>query len=241
MLTDTWTVMRKELLEILRPDGRALGGAKNVLVLVAIAGLLFPLQSGRAWFTSWMTVYSACFPAILMANYAADSFAGERERHTLETLLASRLSGVSILLGKVAAIVGFGWGLIVVGQLLAVVALNAAVGGGHLLFFRPAIAAALVVVAALLPLVLTSAGVVVSMTAPTARVAGQRMLVPFVFIYGMPFALPAIAAKLGFGPSLASLTPAWTTIGVCIATGGASLVLLAVAIRRFKREKLVLA
>ena len=35
----------------------------------------------------------------------ADGIPGERERHTLETLLASRLSDRSILLGKVMAAV----------------------------------------------------------------------------------------------------------------------------------------
>ena len=39
----------------------------------------------------------------------ADSFAGERERHTLETLLASRLSDHSILFGKIAASMAYGW------------------------------------------------------------------------------------------------------------------------------------
>ena len=39
----------------------------------------------------------------------ADSFAGERERHTLETLLASRLSDRAILFGKIAACIAYGW------------------------------------------------------------------------------------------------------------------------------------
>ena len=38
-----------------------------------------------------------------------DPLPRERERHTLETLLASRLSDRAILLGKIGAAVGFEW------------------------------------------------------------------------------------------------------------------------------------
>ena len=41
------------------------------------------------------TVMWMWFSLLLVINVVADSFAGERERHTLETLLASRLSWVS--------------------------------------------------------------------------------------------------------------------------------------------------
>jgi ABC-type Na+ efflux pump permease subunit len=46
-----------------------------------------------------------------------DSIAGERERQTLETLLASRLPDRAILLGKVAAITLLGWLLLALGAL----------------------------------------------------------------------------------------------------------------------------
>jgi hypothetical protein len=66
VLNDLLTVARRELLEVVMPDGRLRGGAKNVLILAGIAGLLFPLQAGPQWLTSWMSIYSACFPAVLL-------------------------------------------------------------------------------------------------------------------------------------------------------------------------------
>jgi ABC-2 type transport system permease protein len=240
VLNDLVTVARKELLEILMPEGRFAGGAKNLLIIVGIAGLLFPLQKGAGWLTSWVSVYSACFPAILLVNYAADTFAGERERHTLETLLASRLSDAAILLGKVGAIVGFGWGLILLSQALAVVALNIAHGNGRLIFFAPEIGVALVVMGGVLPLLLTTVGILVSMTAPTVRSAGQRIMVPFLAIYGLPTVLPFVAQKLGWAPNLEAITPGAIVVGISLAALLTSLVLLAIAKRMFKRERLVL-
>ena len=49
MLTDLATVVRKELREIVLPEGNFRGSARNLLVLVAIAGLMFPLQAGSRW------------------------------------------------------------------------------------------------------------------------------------------------------------------------------------------------
>ena len=241
MLNDLLTVTRKELLEIVMPEGRFRGGAKNVLILAGIAGLLFPLQAGPRWLTSWLSIYSACFPAILLLNYAADTFAGERERHTLETLLASRLPDAAILLGKVFAIVGFGWALILLSQVLAVVGLTVVYGQGRLLFFDPAIALSLVVIAAVLPLMLTTAGVLLSMTAPTVRSAGQRMLMPFLVIYGLPSVVPFLIGRFGWTPNVAGISPA--SIVAAVAVGGTvlSAILLAVAVRRFERERLVLS
>ena len=241
MLNDLLTVMRKELLEIVMPEGRFRGGAKNVLILAGIAGLLFPLQAGPRWLTSWVSIYSACFPSILLLNYAADTFAGERERHTLETLLAGRLPDAAILLGKVFAIVGFGWALILLSQVLAAVGLTVVYGQGRLLFFDPAIAVSLVVIAAVLPLVLTTVGVLLSMTAPTVRSAGQRMLMPFLVIYGLPSAAPYVMSRFGRTPDIAVISPVTIVAAVAVAGTVLSLMSLFVAMRRFRRETLVLS
>ncbi len=241
MLNDLLTVARRELLEIVMPEGRFRGGAKNILILAGIAGLLFPLQAGPRWLTSWISIYSACFPAILVVTHAADSFAGERERHTLETLLASRLPDVAILLGKVVAIAGFGWALILLSQVIAVAGLTVVYGHGRLLFFDPAIAVSLLVVAAVLPLVLTTAGVLVSMTAPTIRSAGQRMLMPFLVIYGLPSVAPFLIKRFGGSLNVATIAPVAIVAAVAVAGVVLSATLVVVAMRLFERERLVLS
>lgn len=64
-------------------------------------GILVPAQSGSTWTTSPSTPFLIAWVTLgLVVSMTADSFAGERERHTLETLLA-RASLVHHLSGTV--------------------------------------------------------------------------------------------------------------------------------------------
>jgi ABC-2 type transport system permease protein len=241
MLTDIAIVMWKELREIVFPDGRFHGGARNIFVFAAVVGLLFPLQAGPRWFTSWMTVQAACFPVILVLNYSADAFAGERERHTLETLLASRLSDTAILLGKIAAIVVYAWSFVIACQVVAVIALNLMYRDAGFMFYRPAILLSILVISALAALLLCTIGVVLSLTAPTVRAAGQRMLVPFLAMFVLPAAAPFVIAKLHWQQPATLLTPGTIVVFVGIALALLTAIVLAVGVTRFVRERMVLA
>ncbi len=241
MLVDIAVVLRKELHEILFPDGRFLAGARNVFIIVGIAGLLFPLQAGPEWFTSWLSVSTACFPIILVLNYTADAFAGERERHTLETLLATRLDERAILIGKVLAIVAYGWALVLACQPIATIGVNVVYREHAFLFYRPAILASIVVMSFLVSLLICTIGVLVSLTAPTVRSAGQRMLLPFLGVVVAPSIVPYVVERMHWERQFAELTPGMfvaLTGVVCAVVSG---VCLAVGIRRFTRERVVLA
>lgn len=140
MLTDIRTVFRKEFKElIVATSDRA--GIIRLLIWVVFFGGLFPAQSGRAWlytllpvlFWSWMSLF-------YVSSLAVSAFAGERERHTLETLLATRLPDGAILLGKVLASVAYGWGLVMITYVTAVIAINLVIGQGRFLFYSPAVA-----------------------------------------------------------------------------------------------------
>src|SRR5512135_723452 len=112
IFADIFTTMWRDFREQFFSAGNRRGGWMNVAIMVGVAGLWFPLQTGREWFTSWLAVYTACFPIMTVVTLVADSFAGERERHTLETLLASRLPDRAIVLGKLLAAASYGWGLV---------------------------------------------------------------------------------------------------------------------------------
>ncbi len=241
MLIDIATVARKELREILFPDGRASGSLRNGIVFVGLVGLLFPLQTGPTWFTRWMTVQAACFPIILTLNYAADSFAGERERHTLETLMATRLDATAVLFGKIVAIVLYVWAIVVACQVVAVVGLNVVYRDGGFIFYRPPILLAILVMSFLTALVLCAAGALVSLTAPTVRAAGQRLLVPFLAMCGLPALMPLIVEKLGWEYATVRLSPGEIVLMLAAACAVTSGILLAAGIKRFTRERVVLA
>jgi ABC-2 type transport system permease protein len=214
------------------------------VVLLGVFGVLLPYQSGESWLTSPGTMfYWGWVPLMLVAGAIADSFAGERERHTLETLLASRLPDRAILIGKVAAAVAYGWVLVMLMLALSVVTVNVSTGGpGFLMFPRPfAIGAPLL---ALLGAGLAaSAGVLVSLRAATVRQAAQTLNVSILLLLLVPVllsqALPD-AARAQFGAWAASVGAEgimWLVAGVMLMLDA---VLFTAAMWRFQRARLIL-
>jgi len=93
MLTDITTIIWKESREFITVRPGLRGGWTGLLIILAVFGILIPLQLGRDWLSAPTTILMwAWLPFILVNSVVADAFAGERERQTLETLLASRLS-----------------------------------------------------------------------------------------------------------------------------------------------------
>ena len=104
MISDILTVIWKEAKEYTQQRGSSRGTALMIVVPLLILGIVMPLQFGKAWIQSPVSLIAwAWIPLLLAIQIIADSIAGERERHTLETLLASRLSDTAILLGKLFA------------------------------------------------------------------------------------------------------------------------------------------
>jgi ABC-2 type transport system permease protein len=105
---DVWTVVHKEWLEWAATPGCVV----QPLVIVIVFGGLVPVAAGRLWvdypIVHWLWSW---LPLVLSAGLVADTFAGERERDTLEALLASRLPDRAIIFGKVAAVAAYGWAI----------------------------------------------------------------------------------------------------------------------------------
>ena len=100
MLDDILTVMWKERKGLFR-----FRGSRSRFLLTLLSPVFFaifqPLRDGAAWVEQEQSVVlSAMVSVLLVAITVPDSFAGERERHTLGTLLASRLPDRAILFGK---------------------------------------------------------------------------------------------------------------------------------------------
>ena len=101
MISDILTVLWKEVREFSQQRGSSRGTALMLGIPILILGIVMPLQFGKAWIESPISLIAwSWIPLFLAINVIADSIAGERERHTLETLLSSRLSDTSILFGK---------------------------------------------------------------------------------------------------------------------------------------------
>ena len=85
MLDDILTVTWKERRGLLRPRGSRRTGAMMFLAPVMLAILLL-LQIGEGCLTMpFVLIMTFVVPMAIMLVAVTDSFAGERERHTLET------------------------------------------------------------------------------------------------------------------------------------------------------------
>ncbi len=243
MIADIFTVAWKELREMLM-FGDSRGRNKlSLLVILAIFGVVIPLQNGRDWVTSPISAMVwAWMPYMWVYSVVADSFAGERERHTLEALLATRLSDRAILFGKLLAALAYGFTLTWAILLVSLVTINVAVRGEGLLLFSPLMTVGALVFSILVSGLAASIGVLVSLRASSVRQAQQWMsfgmlvlFLPFMFIQFIPEAWLE-----SFGSALVNADPLQIAIWAAVVLLVIQSALLAVAMRLFQRSKLIL-
>jgi ABC-2 type transport system permease protein len=243
MTSDIATIMWKEWRELLRMSGKRRGAMRRMIISVGLLGVIWPWQIGASFVLSASAALFAAFTAAMhTAGVVPDSFAGERERHTLETLLASRLPDRAILFGKVFALILYGLGTAAIMLAFAVVTVNVTHSEGHLMFYSPS-----TIMKALISSVVASGfvgaiGVLVSLRAATVKQA-QQVLSTAVLLF---LFLPVIA--------LPALPPSWRVFGVhmvqkygartiflaaCAALITVQLILYAIVLARFKRARLI--
>jgi ABC-2 type transport system permease protein len=244
MIGDISLIVWKEWKEVLLQRGSTRGGIFGMVIILGLLGILMPLQTGPEWLNNpILLLIWSWLPIFLAINIVADAFAGERERHTLETLLASRLSDREILLGKISAAVLYAWGIAVSGMLLGAITVNVANPSGGLQFYSGYTFPAGVVLSLLAATLVASVGVMISLNAPTARAAYQRLsviiiviwLVPTIVLQFMPDTLSR--EVIGFLESVNINTLLVWMAGLLLA---ADIALIFAAMRRFKRAKLIL-
>lgn len=245
MIADIMTVMWKEIRELSLQRSGLRGGRVGLLVLIAVFGILLPLQSGREWLTAPTTILLwAWVPFILVNSVVADSFAGERERHTLETLLASRLSDRAILIGKICSAIVYGWGITLIGVVVALVTINIAHGAGELLFFPPLNGIAIFTLSFLIAWLAAGLGVLVSLRATSVRQAQQTLSLAFLFLLVPLLILPLFPENTQVQATVVNALQSldYQTIGIIAAAIllVLDLLLLGVALRRFNRARLIL-
>ena len=243
MIADILTVAWKELREMLM-FGDSRGRSKlSLLVILLIFGIVIPLQSGREWVTSPISAMVwAWMPYMWVYSVVADSFAGERERHTLEALLATRLSDRAILFGKLLAALAYGFSLTWAILLVSLVTINVAVRGSGLLLFSPIMMGGAFVFSILVSGLAASIGVLVSLRAGSVRQAQQWMsfgmlilFLPFMFIQFIPRTWLE-----SFGNTLIHTNPVQIAVWVVVVLSVVETILMAIAMRLFQRSKLIL-
>ena len=244
MTSDLITVAWKEWREFLRQRGTIRGTFSMLMIPSVILGVLLPYQTGRMWietplsFATWMFV-----PLFIIATMIADSFAGERERNTLETLLASRLSDDTILFGKIAAAMAHALIMTFFIVSLSLLTVNIFHGEGELIMFSFRSLAGGTTVCILVACFASSAGVLISLKAATVRQAQQTLsigIVFFAFMPGIVVQLLPMSVKIAVGDIFKSVGTVWIIVAALILFIMIDLFLLRAARRRFRRTKLIL-
>lgn len=244
MIDDITTIMTKEWREFFTSGGNRRTSLIFLLIILAIFGFYLPYQAGHVLITSpWIVVlYSFVLPVLVTTNIIADAIAGERERHTLETLLASRLSDRSIILGKLGAAVGYSLALSVITALVGMVAANLN-GAGSFQMYPVGVFVSIVAFALLVSLLYAGFGVLVSLRAATVRQAQLTMGVAMLVIYLLPILIYGTLSDTVRQQFLSWLSTAnWTTVGYIVAALIiADLIVVMVVIGRFQRSRLILS
>ncbi|HEX7833478.1 MAG TPA: ATP-binding cassette domain-containing protein [Thermoanaerobaculia bacterium] len=230
-LKDIPTVIRKETKELSTGNARAntIAGVIFLAILAVLAGLI-----GEKLVASPALMSVTLVAFIILLASVADTFAGERERHTLETLLASAIPDEALLLGKIGASVLYGWLATLI--LIATLMLGARALIPLSTFLHVTIATPLMLIA------FSTAGVLVSMHAPTVRAAQTRLS---ALLFGLMIPLVSIRPFVPRAWMQSAIAQLQTESGRITAIAGQILffvvldaVLLAVAVARFRRSRL---
>ncbi len=210
-----------------------------------------PIALGPKWVTSPLALcISFLIPAMIVGMGIVDAFAGERERHTLEGLLATRLPDRAILFGKIAGPVVLALQFTVYLHLASLLALNVAHWEGTVLVYPMPMVAAILSLALLTSLFASSLGVLISLRAETLRQALQRLmtavLAPIMVVCSglvlIGRAAPASwreAFESFLTQHLATLSFAQVTLVALAFLAVADAALLLAATLRFRRSRLV--
>jgi len=245
MITDIKTILWKEFRELFQQRqgmfGR--GGWISIAVVVGLLGVVLPFQAGEGWVSNPLhMVWWVWVPFLMVTYIVTDTFAGERERHTLETLLASRLSDKTILFGKILSVVSYGWATAIIGIVASLITVNITAGKGRLLMYSPEAALAILTLTFLFSLLSSAIGVFVSLRSATVRqaqqVTGLIGLIPI-----LPMVLVDLLPDETTMDLLERLSQVNTSIVILAVVGilaAIDLAFVALALKRFQRSKLIL-
>ena len=236
-MSDILTMLWKESKDVLFQGGwRSL---IRPLIVVGIMGIYLPLQLGPQWvdLTPLAMLLLLWIPFFVIISFIGDVIAGERERHTLETLLASRMPDRAILLGKVIAIVLYAWGMGVLSLLLGLVLVDLFRTQGNWMFYPLDLFVDALVLILLVSVLAASAGVLISLKVATVRQAQQILSIgTIVFVFGIVFVLKAIPANV-----FSSLTYSQFLLITMAFIALLDAILLGLSLASFQRSRLILS
>lgn len=235
-MNDLWTMIWKEWKDFLLSGGRS--DLLRPLLILGILGIVLPLSFRLRWIDldSAPVLIILYAPFMFVTSFIGDAIAGEHERHTLETLLASRISDRAILLGKVLVAVGFTWGMTLFSLLLGAIVVNWSQEQGQWVFYAPINLFVVLVMSLLTILLAASGGVLISLKSATVRQASQTMVLGEILL---GFAVYVVVRFLPASMT-ASLTTSQMVSIILLSLVVLDAILLAASLVSFQRSRLIL-
>jgi ABC-2 type transport system permease protein len=237
-MNDLRTMLWKEWKDFLWSGGRS--DLLRPLLNIAVLGIILPLSFRQGWINlaSAPVLIVVFTPFMFVILIISDAIAGERERHTLETLLASRISDRAILLSKVLVTVGYNWVMTLFCLLIGDVVVNLSQRPGQWEFYKPiSLFAVVLVLCFLTTLLAASGGVLISLKSTTVRQASQTMLLGLILL---GLAISTVVRLLP--PALtASLTTPQIVLIIMLVLAVLDAILLAASLVSFQRSRLILS
>jgi ABC-2 type transport system permease protein len=246
MREDILNVMWKESKGLLRYSSSRWKAVVILLTPIALFGILIPIQFRDEWLTTgWSVAVAIITPLMLITTTIAESFAGERERHTLETLLASRLPDRAVLLGKLFVSILFGWGMTLLLLFVSMLVVNMLDWDGRFRIYQPIILGSNLLTSLLMSGLVANLGILISLRSATVQSAAQTIMLmlfmPLMLLQAVVFLIPSFLPKDTVRAFLDRLNFTNILLAVLAILLVANIALFLGALGRFKRSKLILS
>jgi ABC-2 type transport system permease protein len=238
-----FVILRKELAEYwigCASPQNFYGGLVSIAMILFISGIYMPMQMGHDWIGSITMFLCLIFlvPFTTTGTIIPGSFVLERQRHTLEALLATPVSDLSILLGKIVAPALFGWGSSLASTIIGIVA----VGNGASFFLSGAVLS-IISFGFLISFLVAIVGVITSFRAKTLLQAQRGLvlsLLPIILIGIFPLS-PFVPDAWKFPLIQVANTLGHTNvvIGLAVLLVFLNVALILHALARFQRKTLL--
>jgi ABC-2 type transport system permease protein len=245
MNTDIMTMIWKESKALFR-----LGKSRSKTILVLLTpifmfGIILPIQFREEWLDmGWSLAIALFTPLILIAPTICESFAGERERHTLETLLASRLLDRGIFFGKMIVSFTYGWGMTIFLLVMSLVIVNVFMWNGTFQVYQMNILLADLALSVLFSGLIVSLGILISLHSATVQSAQQALMmalvVPIFGLQAVVFLLPTFIPMETIREFLGRFDYDQILMIFLVVLLVADIGLFLTAMSRFKRSRLIL-
>lgn len=244
-------VLWKELRETYAGGGRPVASVIVSAILALLVAVGVPLFMALLFSHDQAVAYSFAVATAISAfgtflgffspmPTIVDTFAGERERHTLETLLATPLSDRAILGGKVLAQYIPVWGSALL-LTVASAATATAVAGGPGLLVLPLALVGTLVGGTVTATFIVGLGSLISLGAPTIKKGQERLSLVMLPIFMLPALsgaiLPRIVQEGGVREVL--LASVLVSAGLPILVLGLAAVFMTLLFARFRRDRLI--